>query len=145
MAYGSYVSKPYAAGGSPTDSLSAIDLGRTAVSGLTPVVQEVTHEITGNGSLIITVTTPGTRVRLNASSLLIRRATVVALPTNSSGVVVGDANVVAAIGTQGSPTMRGVPLNNPGIDTYDFEFNDLTNMWIDSLVAGDGVSVVYYT
>lgn len=43
MALGDKVSKPYVAGGSPTDSLSAVDFVRPAIGGLTPMVQEVTQ------------------------------------------------------------------------------------------------------
>lgn len=43
MALGDKVSKPYVAGGSPSDSLSAVDFARTAIGGLTPMVQEVTQ------------------------------------------------------------------------------------------------------
>lgn len=144
MAYGAEQSKPYTAGSSPTDALSAIDLGRAAVSGLTPMVQEITHEVTGSTTIApVKVTTAGTRVRLNATSLLVRKAIIQALPTNTGTIVIGDANVVAAIGTQASPTLRGIQLNPA--DSLSFEFNDLTNVWIDSVTSGDGVTVLYFT
>lgn len=145
MAYGAYVSKAYTAGGTPTDSTSFVDLGRAVVGGLTPVVQEVTHEVTGNGSLIRQVLTPGTRLRLSSVSLPIRKAIVQALPTNQGTVVVGDANVVAAQGSQVTPTSRGTCLNQPGVDAVAFEFDDLTDVWVDAIYGNDGVSVVYFT
>jgi hypothetical protein len=143
MAYGDAVGKGYAAG-TATDSLAARDLGRPAVSGLTPMVQEVTHEITAVDTFIKTVTAAGTRVALQAAAFLVRRATIVALPTNSDTVVVGGANVVAAVGSQATPTMQGVPLNNPGSDAYDIEIDDLNKVYIDARVSGDGVSVTYW-
>lgn len=146
MAYGAYVAKPYMAGGNPTDALSAMDLGRAIIAGLTPMVQEVTHEITGMQTLApVIVTVAGTRIRVSGSSLLVRRALIQALPTNINTVTVGDANVVASMGTQGSPTARGHRLNSPGVDFISFDFNDLTNVWVDAASSGDGVTVVYWT
>jgi hypothetical protein len=146
MAYGDAVSKPYVAGTSPTDSLSARDLGRSAVSGLTPMIQEVTHEVTGLTTLApVKVTTAGTAVALSGSTLLVRKVTIQALPTNLGAVVVGDSSVKAAIGTQASPTRRGVALNNPGIDSYSFDYNNLATVYIDALNSGDGVAITYFT
>jgi hypothetical protein len=144
MAYGDPASEPYTSGGSPNQALSARDLGRTAVSGLTPMVQEVTHEVTTTTSLApVQVTTPGTAVRLSATSLKVRKIIIQALPTNLGVVVVGDSSVKAAVGTQAAPTRRGFTLNNPGIDWISFELNDLTNIFIDALNANDGVTGIY--
>lgn len=143
MAYGDATGPGYPEG-TPTARLAGRDLGRTAVSGIVPTVQEVTHEITAIGDNVRQVTTAGTRVRLAASSLLVRRVVIVALETNTSKVVVGGSTVVAAAGTQASPTMRGFPLN-PGTDWIEFNFNDLTNIYVDARTSGDGVSYVYWT
>src|SRR5687767_10569249 len=124
MAYGDAAGPGYAEG-TPTARLAGRDLGRTAISGVTPHVQEVTHEITGIGDLVRQVTTAGTRVRLNASALKVRRVIVQALPTNTGTVVVGGATCVAATGTQASPTRRGFALAPD--DWIEFHFNDLTD------------------
>ena len=144
MAYGDAKGPGYPEG-TASARLSAIDLARAATGSpsLVPWVQEVTHEVTGIGTLIKQVTTAGTEVRLNATSLLVRYVHIEALETNLGDVVIGDSNVVAAAGTQGTPTMRGKRLS-PG-DVWAFAFNDLTNLWVDARNNGDGVSVTYFT
>lgn len=141
MAYGDLAAKPYTAGGTPTDSLASRDLGRAGSP--TPMVQEVTHEITGMADLVRQVATAGTRVRLTAASTKVRKVIVQALATNSGIIVVGGATVVAAAGTQASPTRRGFALGAG--DWLEFQFHDLTDVWLDATVNNDGVAAVYWT
>lgn len=144
MPYGDLTGPGYPEG-TATARLAGRDLGRPAVGtpSLSPSVQEVTHEITGVGSLIRQVAAAGTRLRLSAASLKCRYVYLEALPTNADVVVVGDANVVAASGTQAAPTRRGRALD-PGA-WWEFNFYDLTDLWLDSAVSGDGVTAVYFT
>jgi hypothetical protein len=144
MAYGDSVGPGYAEG-TASSRLAARDLGRSATGSpsLVPYVQEVTHEITGTGDLVLNVTTAGTRQRLNASALKVRRAIITAHTNNRDAVVIGGSTVVAALGTAGAATRRGTPLF-PN-DTVSVDYDDLTNIWIDAVVSGDGVSVWYFT
>lgn len=61
-----------------------------------------------------------------------------ALGTNTGGVVVGDSNVVAAAGTQSSPTQRGILL--AANDIVSFDVGDISAIWVDALNNNDGVS-----
>lgn len=88
------------------------------------------------GNIRKTVTTAGTAVKLNSSSLPVRRAVVCALATNTGQVVVGGAGVIAAVGTRNSPYL------NAG-DTLELGAVDLTNVYIDSTVNSEGVTVYY--
>ena len=83
------------------------------------------------------VTTAGTAVPLVATSTECKRVDVTARINNTDVVVVGASTVVAASGTR-----RGVPLL-PGA-TYTFYPTDLADVYIDSVVSGEGVSFVYF-
>lgn len=122
--------------------LDGADTGRTQ-SSIAVIMQRVTHEIGAMADGVRQVTTPGTRVRLTAASTLCRRVIVQALKTNYDDVVVGGSTVVAAVGTQASPSRRGFALG-PG-DWMEFVFDDLTDVYLDSVIALDGVSFVYWT
>jgi hypothetical protein len=63
-----------------------------------------------------------------------------ALSTNTGAVTVGDATVVAAVGTQGSPTQVGIRLTAG--QTLILSTDDLDDVWLDSATSGDGVSFV---
>jgi hypothetical protein len=141
MAAGDNAPQGYATG-TPNGYLDGQETGRT-VSSTPVVVQRVTHGIGAMGDGVRQVTTPGTRVRLTASSTLCRKVIIQALGTNLGDIVVGGATVVAAAGTQATPTRRGFVLS-PN-DWQEFEFDDLTDVWLDSLYAADGVSYVYWT
>lgn len=98
----------------------------------------LTHDIDGIVDGRITVTTAGTRVQMTATSTLCRKLDVVAETDNTGIVVVGASTVVAALATR-----RGIPLNAG--DFYSMEIDELTRIWIDSTVSGDGVTFSYYT
>lgn len=144
MAYGDATGPGYAEG-TASSRLAARDLGRSATGSpsLVPSVQEVTHEVTGNGDLVKNVATAGTRERVNASALKVRYAYVTAHKNNRDDVVVGGSTVVAALGSPGAATRRGLPLA-PG-DSVSVSYDDLTNIWVDAVTSGDGVSVWYLT
>jgi hypothetical protein len=141
MAAGADAPSGYATG-TPNGYLDGMDTGR--VVGATPVVvQRVTHGIAAAGDGNRQVTAPGTRVRLTAASTLCRKVVIQALELNEGTIVVGGSTVVAALGTKAALTRRGYALG-PG-DWQEFEFDDLTDVWIDATVALDGVSFVYWT
>jgi len=80
-----------------------------------------------------TVTTAGTAVQLASSSARVNEVAITALSTNTGVVVVGGSTVVAASGTR-----RGQPLAPNQTVTLDVQ--DLSAVWIDSTVNGEGVS-----
>lgn len=84
-----------------------------------------------------TVTSAGTRVPLVSSATPCKRVDMTASYTNTDMVVVGASSVVAA-----ALTRRGVPLA-PG-QTYTFYPSDLADVYIDSVVSGEGVTFVYF-
>lgn len=141
MAAGDNLASGYATG-TPNGMLDGMDTGRTQ-SSITVVAQRVTHGIGSMLDGVRQVTTAGTRVRLAASSTLCRAVIIQALKTNVSDVVVGGSTVVAAEGTQVTPTRRGFALA-PG-DWQEFDFDDLTDVWLDAVTSLDGVSFVYWT
>lgn len=80
-----------------------------------------------------TVATAGTRVQLTSSVVRARQVDVTALSTNTGNITVGDVAVVAAAGTR-----RGSALNAG--DTWTGYNVDLSQLYIDSTVNGEGVS-----
>lgn len=124
-------------------------------------VKLVTDEVTSNsetahrqgvveflesiGSGRKTVTTPGTEVPLSSVSLpLVRKVDVQAELDNTDVVVVGSGNsgsgveVVAALATR-----RGIALEAG--DSYTLYVNDLADVYIDAVVAGEGVTFNYFS
>ncbi len=93
------------------------------------------YRLQGDGRQI--VTTAGTRVQLgtdtNCGYILVQ-----AEKDNTGEVVVGDDTVVAAIATR-----RGYSLA-AGESTPVFADN-LSDVWLDSTVNGDGVTFIYFT
>lgn len=84
------------------------------------------------------VTTAGTRVQLQAASQLAYAVAITALSTNTGTIVVGGTTVVAAAATrQGTPLAAGA--------TVTFDFVDLSTIWLDATVNGEGVSFSYVT
>ena len=79
------------------------------------------------------VTTAGTRVPLDASLARIGKVTITAEETNTGIIVVGGATVVAAVGTR-----RGTPLR--ARDVAEVDVNQLTDVYLDSTVNGEGVT-----
>ena len=103
----------------------------TAISGLSPGSGT---SLGGDGRKV--VTTAGTRVALVASPTPAKKVTVVGEWDNTKEIVVGGNTVVAALATR-----RGEPLG-PGQSTQ-INVTDLADVYIDSLVNGEGVTFVY--
>lgn len=83
------------------------------------------------------VTTAGTRVALSADTSVVAEVTIISLTENTSQVNVGDISVVAATGS----TQRGVPLLAG--DSVTFRRVDMSKIYVDSRVNGEGVTYVY--
>jgi hypothetical protein len=87
-----------------------------------------------------TVTTAGTRVKLSATSKLVKKLKVKALVGNAGVIYIGDVTVAAANGYQ---LAAGAEISLVDLFYKDGDVVDLTNIYIDSAVNGDGVSLVY--
>lgn len=72
-----------------------------------------------------------------AASTACKLITITAETDNTDLIVVGGSTVVAALATR-----RGVPLD-PG-DTYELGIDDLSDVYIDALVNGEGVTYAYF-
>lgn len=79
----------------------------------------------------------GTAEALVAVSTPCKSVTITALSSNTDAVVVGGANVVAAIATR-----QGTPLESG--DSVDIDIDDLEKIYVDVEVNGEGVSFTYY-
>jgi len=95
------------------------------------------HNITGIGHGVKTVTTAGTDVALAASTPC-KRVTVQAQTDNTNIIAVGGTGVDATIATG-----TGIVLY-PG-DAYEIDVDNLADVFIDSLVNGEGVRFAYLT
>lgn len=93
--------------------------------------------ITGIGHGVTTVTTAGTDVAL-ASSTTCQRVIIQAQTDNTSVIAVGSSGVDATVAT-GSGTLL-----YPG-DTFELDIDNLADVYIDSLVNGEGVRYTYFT
>jgi hypothetical protein len=96
-----------------------------------------TSAISGIGHGVKTVTTAGTDVALAASTAC-KRVTIQAQTDNTSIIAVGGSGVDATIATG-----TGVILY-PG-DVFELDIDNLADIYIDSLVNGEGVRYCYFT
>jgi hypothetical protein len=104
---------------------------------LTMPTVTVTHSVTGVGHGVKVVTTAGTDVALAASTAC-KKVDIQAQTDNTSAIAVGGSGVDATIATG-----TGIFLN-PG-DVYSLEIDNLADIYIDSLVNGEGVRFTYFT
>jgi hypothetical protein len=135
MAQGDATSSGYPQG-TPDSFLSGHQTGR--VNGATPIIaQDVTHPLVGPISSRAVVVTAGTRVALGAVKA---RRVFVEYGEGSSGVIViGGATVVAALATRNGAVMYGLG------DWVELDIADLADVYVDSTVAADWVSLNYWT
>jgi hypothetical protein len=95
------------------------------------------HAITGIGHGVTTVTTAGTDVAL-AGSTVCKRVTIQAQTDNTSSIAVGGSGVDATIAT-------GTGIVLYAGDVFELEVDNLADVYIDSLVNGEGVRYTYFT
>src|SRR5438552_3140284 len=87
------------------------------------------------------VATPGTAVRLSASSVAIQSIIVTAETDNTNVVTVGGSDVVGALATRkGVPLAAGASVafvaNRDGVD-------ELSDIYVDAITATEGVTYAY--
>lgn len=121
---------------------TAVQIIDNAISGNEMQVDIITmptvgHNITGIIDGVTTVTTAGTDVVLAASTAC-KRVTIQAQTDNTNIISVGATGVDAT-----EATGTGFVLY-PG-DGIEIDIDNLANIFIDSLVNGEGVRYVYYT
>lgn len=87
------------------------------------------------------VAAAGTRVQLVATDTPAKLVTVMAMPTNTDIVVLGGSTVVAGNSTDSGAVRRGVPLN-PG-QSITLNVENLLEIYLDSVVSGEGVTYLY--
>lgn len=109
-------------------------LGGTGGAGLPVNPVSSSNPFIGQGRQI--VATAGTPVPLAASTAS-KTVTVQAEVNNTSDIIVGGSGVVGPVGTR-----EGIYLASG--DSIDLPINDLSLVYIDSLVDGEGVTYVYF-
>lgn len=92
--------------------------------------------ITGIGDGRKVVTTAGTALAL-ATSTPCKKVTITAETDNTGIIVVGGSTVVGALATR-----RGTPLNAG--DSYEFDIDNLADVYLDTTVSGDGVTFTWF-
>ncbi len=98
-------------------------------------ITEVYNAIVSDSATCVTA---GTADAFKASPTKCRRVDVQAFRGNTGRVAIGGAAVDATAATQ-----KGIALDPD--DTYTFYVQDLTDLFIDSEVSGDGVAYNYFT
>lgn len=96
--------------------------------------KEYSFRTIGDG--VKSVTTAGTAVQLTSSATACRVVRIQARVANSGNIAVGASTVVAAAGSE-----RGIILV-PGA-WADFRITDVSKLYIDAAVSGEGVSYLY--
>ena len=96
-----------------------------------------THSVTGIVDGLKVVTTAGSHVAL-ASSTACKKVDIQAQTDNTSVIAVGATGVDATVATG-----TGIILNAG--DVYSLEIDNLNDVYIDSLVDGEGVRFTYFT
>lgn len=115
-----------------TDNLGVVYSGSSGITteDMRSLGLAVTNRV-GDGSR--TVTTAGTRVQLSTSSVPCRKVKLIGLDTNTGTIWVGGSTVADG---------RGEPI--VALQSTDWiETTDLTNIYLDSTVNGEGVSYIY--
>lgn len=88
-----------------------------------------------------TVTAAGTAERLTSTSVPVVSVAITAETDNTGLIAVGGSTVVAALATR-----RGIPLAAGESVTFTLSqdgVDELSDVWIDSTVSGDGVTYAY--
>ena len=119
---------------------SGVDIGDvdvTSIAAGTNAIGRVGHDVTGIGHGVTTVTTAGTDVVL-AGSTACKEVTIQAQTDNTSSIAVGGSGVDATVAT-GTGILLGAG------DSITLKCDNLADIYIDSLVNGEGVRYTYLT
>lgn len=119
-----------------TQPVSLASVPSHAVTNAGTFAVQADSGITGIGHGVKVVTTAGTDEAL-ATSTSCKKVDIQAQTDNTSAIAVGGSGVDATIATG-----TGIFLN-PG-DVYSLEIDNLADIYIDSLVNGEGVRFTYY-
>jgi hypothetical protein len=97
----------------------------------------VEHAITGiaNGRKVVSAAATAEAI---SGAQACKNVDITAETDNTGVIVVGGTTVVAAVGTR-----QGTPLNAG--DSYSIDIDDLSDIFIDATVSGEGVSFTYFT
>jgi LysM repeat protein len=88
----------------------------------------------------VTVTTAGTRVQVSGSDLYVYSVSVQAKKANTGKIYVGDSSVSSSRGYQLEP---GEVITLNGFDGKATEEFNVTDLYVDATVNGEGVHVTY--
>ena len=100
-----------------------------------PPGRVIGHDVTGIGDGRQTVATPTSAVALAASTTA--KLVIITAETNNTDIVcVGGSTVLATLATR-----RGTPLNAG--DSVTLEIDNLADVYIDAIVATEGVTFTY--
>ena len=91
------------------------------------------HDVKDLGSGRRVVTTAGTRVKLVELRVSSKAVCITAEDNNTGVIVIGGNGVIAALATR-----EGTPLDAG--DSAVVPCDDLSDIWLDSTVSGDGVT-----
>lgn len=89
------------------------------------------------------VAAAGTREKLSTASVGFERLIITAETDNTGVVVIGASTVVAAVLTRrGHPLAAGASVT---LDASEDATGDMSAIWLDAMVSGDGVTFLYTT
>ena len=94
-------------------------------------------------TLNVTVTTAGTRVQVSTTDLFVKKIIVCGHAANTGHIYVGDVTVSSTVGLQLKLSHDPVVIGDLEISGKDDTFN-LKNMYVDSSVNGEKVSILYF-
>lgn len=83
------------------------------------------------------VATPGIAVQLSTTSVKCQKVEITALPSNTNAVAVGSSTILATAGSETGKILYAQ-------DSITLFVDNLTKIYIDALIAGQGVTFIYY-
>ena len=95
------------------------------------------------GEINKTVTTAGTRVQVSTTDLFVKKIIVAGHAANTGHIYLGTVAVSSSVGLQLKVGAAPVPLEAPLVNGHADSFN-LKNMYVDSSVNGEKVSILYF-
>lgn len=119
------------------DSDGHMQIDVLSITAGTSVIGKVSHDKTGIGHGVKTVTTAGTDVALASSTMA--KVVIIQAQTDNTGVIAVGASGVDATVATGS----GVALYAG--DAVSLEIDNLADVYIDATVSGEGVRYTYLT